>query len=943
MRYMSITRFWHFSRLEFGNLLQRSKRNNISNLPICLLVLWAMPALGGINILTNGPSTSGSGNWSMASAPTASANSGSFQDLVFQPANTNNLYQVAGNLYSQSLNVTNGGNYTLFASNILFSPNQAIIRPGNTPGNTGTNFVNSVSGGAQDLFYLANGSSFAILTSNLSTGDSLAVPLQQGGNFNVLTSCTLAINVPITGSGSKNIVLTGGGTNVFAGANTYAGNTSITNGTTLVLSGVISNSIGNAITVETNSTLNEEVTGNLAGTLPLTINAGGVVILKGTNAYSGITKVVGMLQVSGAAALSTNSILNSGASTSDGSELNLRTANNGYTMSALSVGGIMRFTGPSSGSATLTFNGAAAQGFTGGGATKKISVATNVNLVVNGASFELLGAAAAADRNHTIQVDGAMTFNDAIIATGSSFLAGFAKSGSGVLTLAASNSYTGPTTVSAGTLKLGNGSALGDALQGTTVSSGGVLDLNGQSVVSEAVGLDGNGINSGGALINGSASGASLSGPVTLNANASVGVATNSSLTLSGGVMESVIGMNLTKVDEGTLILSGTSSYSGVTKINAGTVQVNSPSALSGSSILNSGGSTADTSTLNLAAASSGYTMNALSIGGVMRFTGPSSGSATLTFNGAAAQGITGSAATKKISVATNVNVVVSGSAFDILGAAATANRNHTIQVDGYMTFNAPITATGSAFTAGFTKMGAGVLVLTNSNTYTGATTVNEGTLLVNGDIAAGSVTVNSATLGGTGSISVPVTVTANGTLAPGASIGTLTINSNLTLAGNVFIEVNRSVSPSNDLTSVSGVLTNAGTGTVTMTNLGGTALAAGNKFKIFNKAVLNGAALTISGALPGGLIWSNSLATDGSISVLSTNIATRPTLSFATSNNVMTFSWTDASYHLQAQTNALSVGITTNWFDYPSGGASPVRVTNNPANPTLFFRLKSP
>ena len=50
------------------------------------------------------------------------------------------------------------------------------------------------------------------------------------------------------------------------------------------------------------------------------------------------------------------------------------------------------------------------------------------------------------------------------------------------------------------------------------------------------------------------------------------------------------------------------------------------------------------------------------------------------------------------------------------------------------------------------------------------------------------------------------------GTLSPGASLGTLTINSNLTLAGNLFIEVNKSASPSNDVVVVSGTLTNAGT-----------------------------------------------------------------------------------------------------------------------------------
>ena len=52
---------------------------------------------------------------------------------------------------------------------------------------------------------------------------------------------------------------------------------------------------------------------------------------------------------------------------------------------------------------------------------------------------------------------------------------------------------------------------------------------------------------------------------------------------------------------------------------------------------------------------------------------------------------------------------------------------------------------------AGITKAGAGTLTLSNTNTYTGATTVNAGTLLVNGSQPASAVTVNSgAILGGT-------------------------------------------------------------------------------------------------------------------------------------------------------------------------------------------------
>lgn len=85
----------------------------------------------------------------------------------------------------------------------------------------------------------------------------------------------------------------------------------------------------------------------------------------------------------------------------------------------------------------------------------------------------------------------------------------------------------------------------------------------------------------------------------------------------------------------------------------------------------------------------------------------------------------------------------------------------------------------------GVTKTGSGKWVLTGNNTYTGSTAVNAGTLLVNGaHTGAGAVTVAAgATLGGTGSLAAAVTN--NGTIGPGASVGTLTLGAGLTMGAN--------------------------------------------------------------------------------------------------------------------------------------------------------------
>lgn len=81
---------------------------------------------------------------------------------------------------------------------------------------------------------------------------------------------------------------------------------------------------------------------------------------------------------------------------------------------------------------------------------------------------------------------------------------------------------------------------------------------------------------------------------------------------------------------------------------------------------------------------------------------------------------------------------------------------------------------------------GGGTLTLSGTNTFTGDASVDDGTLLINGDSsgATGDLTVNNnTTLGGGGSFGGDVTVAASGNLAPGASVGTLTIGGSLDVA----------------------------------------------------------------------------------------------------------------------------------------------------------------
>jgi fibronectin-binding autotransporter adhesin len=331
---------------------------------------------------------------------------------------------------------------------------------------------------------------------------------------------------------------------------------------------------------------------------------------------------------------------------------------------------------------------------------------------------------------------------------------------------------------------------------------------------------------------------------------------------LAGKIHQDSGVIRFAKIEPGTWVLTGESDFWGVCDIREGTLVVNalananvaSPigtgQASGAHTVIGLGGNSSDITNATLKYIGSGHsTDRQLRLYGLTNRGGgviDASGTGPLVLNGSILR-TTGAQSYDK-------TLILKGS--------------HT----GTNTVNGIIQNGNNGKVIGVTKEGAGAWVLAGVNEYAGATTVNEGTLLVNspGSLAAGSaVTVNSgATFGGSGVVNGPVTIAAGATLAPGASVGTLTLSSDLVLSGDLFIELNKSHSPSNDVVAVAGVLTNAGTGWVIVTNLG-PALVLGDSFRLFNKALLNGGAMAIVSS--GGVVWTNKLAVDGSIVVLST------------------------------------------------------------------------
>jgi autotransporter-associated beta strand protein len=308
---------------------------------------------------------------------------------------------------------------------------------------------------------------------------------------------------------------------------------------------------------------------------------------------------------------------------------------------------------------------------------------------------------------------------------------------------------------------------------------------------------------------------------------------------------------------------------------------------------------------------------------------------------------------------ASAVNVEFGNVTFEDGSVTLIGNQSIDVASGSSATFN----STALAGTGGLTKTGNGTLTLGQADGYSGNTTIMGGTLALGAggsinnspvikaiigtfyDVSAvsgGYVLLSGQTLKGQGTIIGSVTVASGATLAPGGSVGTINFNNDLILAGNLFIEVDKSLSPSNDVALVTGTLTNAGTGTLTVTNLGATPLVAGDRFTLFNKPLANGSALTI--VSDGGVVWTNKLESDGSIEVVSVGSAGQSYLQWTvTGGNTIGFTWTNANVQLQAQTNANGIQLgNSNWFDYPGGGSSPVNVPIDPTGPPVFFRLRS-
>ena len=263
---------------------------------------------------------------------------------------------------------------------------------------------------------------------------------------------------------------------------------------------------------------------------------------------------------------------------------------------------------------------------------------------------------------------------------------------------------------------------------------------------------------------------------------------------------------------------------------------------------------------------------------------------------------------------------------------------------NGTLAYNHSDTITNASAISGtgnLTHTGAGILALNGINTYSGTTAVNGGTVAVNGALGANTVTVaNNATLSGYGAIGGAVTVNSGGTLALGASIGTLSINNTLNLAGTNVMKINKTGSTLTcDLIQGMTTLTYGGVLKVTAT---GNALGAGDSFKLFNATTYaSNFSSTNLPALSGGLFWDTTgLTNNGTIKVTSPNPVISSFKVLGNGNFQLTFSGSaGANYRIWASTNVAFRPVTSTWSNLISGTFGSGSATYTDPQASLYSR----
>lgn len=731
----------------------------------------------------------------------------------------------------------------------------------------------------------------------------------------------------LTKSGSGTLTLSGG-------ANTYTGITTLNGGTASV--GALANGgslsdIGSASTAAGNIVLN-------GGTLRYTGSGVGI------NRLFSVGPNGGTIDSEGTAALAFNNTGALGMSGEGPRTLTLTGPNNfGDTIASAVVNHPAGTSLTKDGVGTWTLTGTNTYGGTTTIANGVLQIGAGGNSGSLGSGIVTNNGALVFNRTGTLLVSGPVRGTGSVI-----------NDGTGTVILANDNTYSGGTTINAGTLQVGNGGSNGSLKSTAPIVNNSLLVFN-------------------------------TSGAFTYGPGASGIISGIGNVIVQGGGFIKAIGNNTylgwTRIDANTTFQpiegqDGT-TYSFVIT-NNGTLR------LVTQNIFTYPGPIVGTGRVQIGA-------NAV-IGSVTTLTG------TNTYTGGTFIGgnelVLGDGSTPRSGeIAGNVQFVNNFTLGQDAPRKLTFNRPDNFTFSGTITtnFTSPQANLGIVH-----QNGTGTLTLTGNNTYGGGTIVNSGSLVIGnggsgGSVGSGPVTLNSGNplvINRSGSLTIPGAITgsdgvtligpgtvsltsanntyfgattvSNGTLVTTSVGGDLNveggtivvqnvnISSNLNVPGNMNIDsgtvvatLNKTTAHSNTTYTFTGTITRAGGSLKLLT--AGVALMPGDKFFIFNKAVIGGAAMPI---ISPGCTVQNDLAVDGSVTVLTAQPipAITTTVVGGTQLNLSwPASWTGGA-HLQAQTNSINSGLRSNWVDV--AGTDTVNTYSTPINKTngsVFYRLVIP
>jgi autotransporter-associated beta strand protein len=486
---------------------------------------------------------------------------------------------------------------------------------------------------------------------------------------------------------------------------------------------------------------------------------------------------------------------------------------------------------------------------------------------INGGTLQLGSGGATGSIQGNVVNNSLLVFNRSDAPVFSGVISGsgaVSQAGGGMLTLLGNNTYTGLTTVSAGTLQLGNGGASG-AVAGNILNNATVI-FNRVDTPVYAGSIGGNGT-----IVSQGAGTIVLSGPI------------------SGG--QSLVQQGL-----GTTVLAGSNTYTGGTAIKSGVLQIGN-----GGSTGSIAGNVADNATLSFNRSNQTTYSGAISGAGSLVQAGV--GMVTLTGSNTYSGGTTISSGILQLAKSGSIVGTV------LIGGVLSVNEPGSVSLSGSLTGNGSVQ-----------QQGAGVTTMSGTNSYLGGTTITGGMVSISNyqNLGAGPITLNGGGLQITANMGNPNNPnTANGTdlvnaISVGASGGTLNIGSNW------FSTVTGAITGSGPLTLAgSGVwycrYGLGGSGFLGNLNIsGGTLLDDSNNATGGNTdAISNNTIVNVSAGAAWDDSWGNGEAMGGFAGAGNVLIAIGYGNSFSTSANVKNLVF---SGELRAATNSVVV---------PGGNAS--------------------